>query len=194
MDDRTSSTTDVVSRALRSTPPPIRLLHTLDRVSSAAPVQAPPSAVDLAAWLIGLSSEDYVAASPDHHGAVHAALPDGYPVLVVTETIDDSLMTHHYVIEVAERHHVRAVSAASALWLPNGEVAPMRVTWELTLEPSGAHAGRLVCDLLAESSHDLLVALTAQRPPNAPNPTERHCAIETQRFAADIQRKALHTS
>jgi hypothetical protein len=190
MDDR-ASTTDVVSRALRSTPAPIRLLHTLDRVSSAAPVHAPPSAVDLRAWLLGLTSEEYVSCSPEHHGAIHASLPDGYPVFVATETIGGSLMTHHYVMEVGGAHHVRAVSAASALWLPNGEVAPMRVTWELTLEPSGAQAGRLICDILVESSHDLLVALTAQRPPNTPNPVERHCADETQLFAADIQRKAL---
>ena len=190
MDDR-ASTTDVVSRALRSTPAPIRLLHTLDRVSSAAVVQAPPSAVDLRTWLSTLSSDDYVACSRDHHGAVHASLADGYHVLVVTETIGETLMTHHYVLELAEAHHVRAVSAASVVWLPNGEVAPMRVTWELTVEPSGAQACRLISDLLAESSHDLLVALTAQRAPSNPNLVEQHCTAETQQFAADIQRKAL---
>lgn len=190
MDDR-ASTTDVVSRALRSTPAPFRLLHTLDRVSSASSVQAPPSAVDLKKWLTELSSEEYVACSRDHHGLAHASLPDGYPVVVMTETIGETLMTHHYVLELAESHHVRAVSAASAVWLPNGEIAPMRVTWELTLEPSGAQGCRLISDLLAESSHDLLVALTTQRPPNVANPVELHCAGETQRFAADIQRKIL---
>jgi hypothetical protein len=190
MDDR-ASTTDVVSRALRSTPPAIRLLHTLDRVSSAAPVHAPPGAIDLRTWLSELSSDEYAACSPEHHGAIHATLPDGYPVFIATETVGGSLMTHHYVVEVGDTHHLRTVSAASVLWLPNGEVAPMRVTWEITLEPSGTQAGRLVCDTLVESSHDLLVALTAQRPPNTPNPMEIHCAAETQMLAADIQRKAL---
>lgn len=169
------------------------MLHTLDRVSSAALVQAPPSAVDLGTWLSELSSDEYTACSPDHHGAIHAVLPDGYRVFVTTETIGGSLMTHHYVLEVAEAHHVRAVSAASVVWLPNGEVAPMRVTWELTLEASGTQAGRLICDILVESSHDLLVALTAQRPPNTPNPVDIHCAGEMQKFAADIQQKALRT-
>jgi hypothetical protein len=189
MDDRVS-TADVVSRALRSTPAPIRILHTLERVSSAAPIQAAADAIDLGTWLTQLSSDEFVACSPDHHGAIHGRLPDGYPVLVASETIGDSFMTHHYVLEVVERNHVRAVSASSLMWLPNGEAAPMRVTWELTIEPYGERLSRLVCDVLFESSHDLLVALMAQRSPALPNPSEAHCVNETRMFAADIQGKA----
>jgi hypothetical protein len=190
MEDR-ASTADVVSRALRSTPTGIRMLHTLHRASSAAQINAAPSTIHLGTWLTQLSSAEYVACSPDHHGAIHAMLPDGYPVFVSSETIDGGFMTHHYVLEVVEADHVRAVSAASALWLPNGEVAPMRVTWELTLAPHGERFSRLICDVLVESSHDLLVALTAQRSPNMPDPVDVHCAAETACFAADIQRKAL---
>lgn len=165
------------------------MLHTLDRASSGAPIHAPMGDVDLQTWFAELTSDEFVAFSPEHHGAIHARLPDGYPVFVASETIGESFMTHHYVIEIARPDHIRAVSAASALWLPNGEVAPMRTTWELTVEPHGEHACRLVSDVLAESSHELLVALTAQRPPDAPNNVQLHCAAETQRIAADIERK-----
>jgi hypothetical protein len=167
------------------------MLHTLHRASSAAPISAAPEAIDLGTWLAELSSDEYVACSRGHHGAIHAVLPDAYPVFVASETIGGSFMTHHYVVEVAEASHVRAVSAASAVWLPNGEVAPMRVTWELTIEPFGDRFSRLICDTLVESSHDLLVALTAQRSPNIPDPVEIHCNAETPCFAADIQRKAV---
>lgn len=192
MDDR-ASTADVVSRALRSTPSGIRILHTLHRVSSAAVIYAAPDAIDLGAWVTQLSAAEYIACSPDHYGTIHAMLPDGYPVLVASETIGGSFMTHHYILEVVEARHIRAVSAASALWLPNGEVAPMRATWELTIEPYGERFSRVISDTLFESSHDLLVALTAQRSPNMPDPVELHCAAETPLFAADIQRKALRT-
>ena len=190
MDDR-ASTADVVSRALRSTPTGIRILHTLHRASSAAPINAPPGTIDLGTWITQLSSEEYVACSAGHHGAIHAMLPDGYPVFVASETIGGSFMTHHYIVEVVEPKHMRAVSAASAVWLPNGEVAPMRVTWELTIEPFGERSSRLISDTLFESSHDLLVALTAQRSPNNPDPVEIHCGAETPLFAADIQRKVV---
>ncbi|HEY4133338.1 MAG TPA: hypothetical protein VGM50_22155 [Gemmatimonadaceae bacterium] len=167
----------------------IRMLHTLDRASSAAPIHAAVADIDLGSWFTSLTSDEFVAASPDHHGSHHARLPDGFPVFVASETIGDSFMTHHYVIEVMRPDHIRAVSAESSLWLPNGEVAPMRTTWELTIEPYGERFSRLVSDVLAESSHDLLVALTAQRLPDAPNSAQAHCAAETQKLALDIERK-----
>jgi hypothetical protein len=59
---------------------------------------------------------------------VQAALPGGKRVFVSVETIAGSSMTHHYIEEIGERSHLRAISSNSELWW-NSAILPPSV-WE----------------------------------------------------------------
>jgi hypothetical protein len=177
--------------AWRSLSIPRDELYTLHRVSAAAPVATGADDVDVGAWVSHLTSEEYARCAPQHHGSVQAAVADGRPVFVSAETIDGNFMVHQYVADLVSRTHVRTVSAASQVWLANGQPVPMRVTWDVRLEPVSASASRLVCDILVETADKGLAARAAQRPANVPNPVQVHCSFETPRFAADMEGKAL---
>jgi hypothetical protein len=166
-------------------------LHLLHRVTAAAPVRAPLDAVDLAAWVFHITSDEYVRCAPQHHGSAQASLPDGRRVFISVETIGGSFMAHHYVANLATRDHVRAVSPASQLWSTGVGPIAMRVTWDLRIEPAPGDACRLVCEVLVETADASLAARAAQRPPNVPNPVEAHVTLETPMFAADLEGKAL---
>jgi hypothetical protein len=161
-------------------------LYTLHHVSATAAVATAADDVDVAAWMSHLTSEEYARCAPQHHGSVQAAVADGRRVFVSAETIDGNFMVHQYVADLASRGHVRAVSAASQIWLANGEPVPMRVTWDVRVEAVSAAASRLVCDILVETADQALVARAAQRPANVPNPVQLHCSFETPKLAADI--------
>jgi len=171
--------------------PPRAELYALHHVSATAPMATAANDVDVAAWMSHLTPEEYVRCAPQHHGSVQAAVADGRPVFVSAETIDGNFMVHQYVADVRSRTHVQAVSAASQIWLANGEPVPMRVTWDVRVEAVSAVASRLVCDILVETADQVLVARVAQRPANVPNPVQVHCSFETPLFAADLERKAL---
>jgi hypothetical protein len=177
--------------AWRFIEPPRGELYTLHHVSATAAVAAAADDVDLAAWVSHLTSDEYVRCAPQHHGSVQAAVSDGRQVFVSAETIGGNFMVHQYVADVTTRTHVRTVSAASQIWLAKGEPVPMRVTWDVRIEPVSATASRLLCDILVQTADKALAELAAKRPATVPNPVQVHCSFETPRFAADIERKAL---
>ena len=165
--------------------------HVIHHVSATAKVGAPIESLDLSAWVFHLTSDEYVHCAPEHHGAVQAALPSGKRVFVSVETIAGSFMAHHYIEDIAERGHVRAISSCSQVWW--GSVLPtaMRVTWDVRLDALSGQACQLSCDILVETADEALVAAIARRSAGAVDPVQAHCAQETPMFAADMERKAL---
>jgi hypothetical protein len=167
---------------------PAQVIH---RVSATSKVGAPLESLDLSAWAFHLTSDEYVSCAPEHHGSVQATLPSGKRAFVSVETIGGSFMAHHYLEDIAERSHLRAISSSSQLWW--GPVLPtaMKVTWDLRLEPVSRQTCRLSCEILVETADEALLAAIARQPPGAVDPVQAHCARETPMFAADMERKAL---
>jgi hypothetical protein len=164
----------------------------IHHATAGAKVNAPIESLDLAAWVFRLSSDEYVKCAAEHHGSVQAASPGGKRVFVSVETIAGSFMTHHYVEEIGERGHVRAVSSNSALWWNAATLpAAMKVMWDVRLEPVSQKSCQLMCDILVETADEVLLAVIARQPAGTPDPVQAHCSRETPMFAADMERKAL---
>jgi hypothetical protein len=164
----------------------------LQRVVASATVGAAMESVDLTAWVFQLTSEEYVSCAPrEHHGSVQAQLGDGRRVFVSVETIGGLLLSHSYIADVAARNHLRTVSPASQVFPRSGAPYPVRVTWELKLEPLTAESCRLDCAVLVETADHELAQGSTHRASDAPSPLQAHCSVETPLYAADIERKAL---
>jgi hypothetical protein len=167
--------------------------RTIHLVSANGKINAPLESLDLSAWAFHLTSDEYVnCAVGEHHGCVQGALPNGKRALISVETIAGSFMAHHYVEDISERSHLRVISQNSQLWWNSSALpTPMKVTWELRLNPVSRHACQLTCAILVETGDAALLAAAAMRPAGATDPVETHCARETPMFAADMERKAL---
>lgn len=125
----------------------------IHHATAAAKVRVPIESLDLSAWTFQLTSDEYVKCAPEHQGSVQAPLPGGKRAFVSVETIAGSFMTHHYIEEIGERSHLRAISSNSELWW-NSAILPtaMKVTWDVRSEPISRQSCQLICGILVEDS------------------------------------------
>ncbi len=107
------------------------------------------------------------------------------------ETIAGSFMVHHYIEDIAERSHLRAVSSNSQPWSNSALATTMKVTWDLRLEPISRQMCQLNCEILVETADAALIAAVARYQPSASAAVRAHRARETPKFATDMERKAL---
>src|SRR5258708_14279931 len=143
---------------------PAQVIH---RVSATSKIGAPLESLDLSAWALHLSSDEYVGCAPEHHGSAQAALPSGKIVFVSVETIGGSLMTHQYVPEIAERSRMRAVSSSSQLWWGPTLPTAMKVTWDVRLEPLSRKDCQFRCEILGGTADEALLVAIAMQPAGA---------------------------
>jgi hypothetical protein len=166
----------------------------LGRSSAQATLAAPLEAIDLGEWLFTLSSEAYAACAEGHQSAAQGVLPSGKRVSMNVEVVGGNFMVQHYVEDVTERDHVRAVSPNTVLWVDDVHFVLTRITWELSAERVDDGTTQLTCTVTAETADRAFAAGVAAR--NAGVPVEerafqKHVEEETPLFALDIERKAL---
>lgn len=99
------------------------------------PVHRSAEALDLAAWLFGMSDLEYRQCAKGHFGAGASRLPNGMRTSVNVESVGGHLAVQHYVEEISSRNHVRLVSERSDIWIFHIIHIRPRVTWEMKLIP-----------------------------------------------------------
>jgi hypothetical protein len=174
-------------RRAEAQPAALQVIH---HVSASAGANAPLDAIDLSEWAFHLTSDEYVRCAPEHHGSVQAVLPGPRRVFVSVETIVGSLMSHSYIEDLSSRDHMRAISSNSQIWWAPGQLATMKVTWDLRLRPASGQGCQLHCDILVETADTALIAAVARSQPAASAALQAHCVTETQNFAGDMATKA----
>ncbi len=153
------------------------------RYSHEASIPVPAGAIDLPAWLFGLSEEDYGACAHGHRAIGTVGQRAG---MVNVESIGGSLLIQHYATRQADRDHVTMVSPASRAYLMHLAPVKVGVVWDMAIVPDGPEASRFRCTIdVAMPAAVRLLGLF--------NGTgffvRRHLVEETKGFARDIARK-----
>jgi hypothetical protein len=158
-------------------------------------VNAPIERIDLAGWLLHLTSAEFRRCCPFAHIAAGLTTTDDRrPMWIAVETIGASLLVHHYVEEITDPHHCRMVSISDA-FLPSGHVA-MSVAWELSIEALDERGCEYINHLTAATGELLsLIEGDPARLESAAREYEQafdsHNEQETPLIAESIERRAL---
>lgn len=166
----------------------------LGKAQGRAIVQAPIASIDLGEWLFTLGSEDYAACAKGHQSAAQGQLPSGKRVSMNVETVGGFFMVQHYVEDLTERDHVRAISPNSLIWLDDVRYVQAEITWKLAVQPLEGQACTLTCTVTVATANEAFAKASldnlAQMSPED-IPLQVHINEETPLFAKDIEQKAL---
>ena len=148
-------------------------------------LDAPAGAVDLEAWLFGLSDEEYPACAQGHHGAGTHADERGRGMVNV-EWVGGHLIVQHYRFVRARASSVELYSAASRAHLMHVIPVAAAVRGTLLVTPGGPASSDFACsvDVALPRILNLVARLTLLG-----YFLRRHVEHEAPRFVADIQRK-----
>jgi hypothetical protein len=151
-----------------------------------APIDAAYATIDLARWLPGLTTEEYVRLTPRSgaHKAFRVVEDDGGLVFESEELVAGAIMRHRYVPEVMEPDRMVCVSADSrARFL---YVVPLRfsTTWALTVAAVDENTSELTCRIEVEYRPKIWSLPSALV--GTPFWLRRHGKEETPGFAASI--------
>ena len=172
------------------------MARTLTDSSFSHIVNAPVERIDIADWLFHLRSSEYQRCCPSAHIAAGLSTSDdGRPMVINVEMIGDSLMIQKYVAEVTHPGHCRMIST-SEVFTPLGRTTS-QVMWDLSVQPLGEQSCEYINQITGTATDEFLVfidengitldqATAAQREASA-----AHNEMETPRYAASIERRAL---
>lgn len=159
-------------------------------------INVPIDCVDIADWLLHLSSSEYQRCCPSAHIAAGTSTSeDGRPMSINVEVIGDSLLVQEYVGEVTEARHCRMVST-SHVFSPQGRTTS-HVVWDLSVEPLDAESCEYVNCLTATATDEFLEFIAMHDIPFAQAAEGRDAAAsahneqETPLLAESIGRRAL---
>jgi hypothetical protein len=170
--------------------------RTLSESSFSHVINVPIDRVDIADWLLHLTSDEYQRCCPGEHIAAGATTTDdGRPMSINVEMIGDALMIQQYVGELVGPLHCHLVSRSVA-FTPGGRTT-VQVIWHLEVEPiderSCAYTNRVTAiatdeflSFIAQQGISLDQARAARQ-----QACGAHNQIETPRFAQSIERRAL---
>jgi hypothetical protein len=173
-----------------------RMARTLTDSSFSHIVDAPIERIDIADWLFHLRSSEYQRCCPSAHIAAGLSTSDdGRPMVINVEMIGDSLMIQKYVAEVTHPNHCRMIST-SDVFTPLGRTTS-HVMWDLSVQPLDEQSCEYINQIKRTATDEFLVfidenditldqATAAQREASA-----AHNEMETPRYAASIERRAL---
>src|SRR5205809_1755443 len=119
---------------------------------TSAVVPAPSGQIDLARWLRGVTTEEYVGFTP-RSGAhkSHTVLEaDSSFVIESVESIGGTMLRHRYRAEVMEPHRTLCVSPDSRGSFLSRIPVRFRTTWELRAEPRDEETSTLHCRIEVE--------------------------------------------
>jgi hypothetical protein len=151
-----------------------------------AVVAAPAERINLARWLRGLTTEEYVGFTPRSgaHRSHTAAEDDGVFVFEAVESIGGAMLKHRYVAELLEPHRTVCVSPESGGKFLSRVPVRFRTTWELKVEPAEADTSKLDCRIEVEYRSRIWLFLSALT--GTPLWLSRHSKEETPRMAESI--------
>lgn len=109
-----------------------------------ATLDAPADAIDLEAWLFGLSDLEYQACAKGHQGAGVFADEQGRGMINV-ESIGGNLIVQHYRPVRADRGRVEMHSPVSRVYLFHLVPVAAAVRWTLAVTPTDATSSDLAC-------------------------------------------------
>lgn len=147
----------------------------------AVPVPVPLPAVDLGAWIFGLTDDEYRACAAGHH-AMGIVGGDRRLGVIDVEDVGGTRIVQHYTPRVVAPDRVAFVSEASEGYLLHVPPFRMRVTWDM------ASGGTSV--LRCTIGFDAPRWVTTAGRLNRANPrVHQHLIEETGGFARDIAAK-----
>ena len=162
-------------------------------------INAPIEKVDIADWLLHLPDAEYQrCAPPDHKAAGYTTTDDGRPMSINVEEIGGSLLVQHYVAEVHEPHHCRMVSLTDVK-TPT-EWTTIQVIWDLSVTAIDATSCRYTNVVTSHPTNvfmdflDTVGQTFEQAAAHEKAAIGEHNRLETPRYAASLERKALATA
>jgi hypothetical protein len=170
--------------------------HTLADSSFGHLVNAPIERVDIADWLLHLTSAEYRRCCPPAHIACGTTTTDaGEPMSITVETIADNLLIEQYIGEIVAARHCRMVSTAD-VFSPLGRTTS-HVVWDLSVEPLDERTCEYVNHVVVSATAEFLELIDAHGVPfeeaaaSRREASEAHNELETWLFAESIERRAL---
>lgn len=163
--------------------------------STQAIINAPIHAIDVTAWVFGITDAEYQACSKDHIAAAATLAPDGRRMSINVEHVG-RLLIQHYVEDLAERRHCRLVSWSDTFGPSIDDRGNSNVLWEFWVEAIDAQTTRFTNRVQSKAVPGWEGGLArtgtsleeAQR--RAARVISAHNAEETPLFAVDIEKKA----
>jgi hypothetical protein len=149
-------------------------------------IAAPSEQVDLARWLRGVTTEEYVGFTP-RSGAhkSHTVLEaDRSFVIEAVESIGGTMLRHRYQAEVMDPHRTVCVSPDSRGEFLSRVPVRFRTTWELSVEPRDTDTSTLHCRIEVEYRARIWLILSALT--GTPLWLRLHSREETPRMAESI--------
>jgi hypothetical protein len=158
--------------------------------TSTVTIDEPIDEIDLAAWIFGLSDEDYQACAKGHHGAGTYQDEQGRGMVNV-ESVGGHLIVQHYRAVHADPSSVEMFSAASRVYLFHLVPVAAAVRWKLGLTRSSDTASGFTCTV--DVSLPAVLQVVA-RLCFLGHFLRRHVEEEAPAFAADLSRKRDRTA
>jgi hypothetical protein len=158
-------------------------------------IQAPLDKVDIPEWLFNLSDKEYQRCSVAHIGCGSSRAADGKRMSLNIEEIGGAIAVQHYIEDLAEKQHSRAVSITDTF--AQGARTTAKVIWELTATAINNHQCELTNTVLVYTTDDYESFLDKNNIPfeqakaALQSALEAHNAEETPLFAKSIETKAL---
>ena len=153
---------------------------------------APAERINLARWLRGLTTEEYVGFTPRSgaHRSHTAAEDDGVFAIESVESIGGTMLKHRYVAEVLDPHRTVFVSPQSRGKFLSRVPVQFRTTWELRVEPAEGDTSTLDCRIEVEYRSRVWLLLSTLT--GTPLWLSLHSKEETPRMAESIAADARH--
>ena len=155
-----------------------------------AVVQAPYDGVDLAGWLRGLTSEEYIGFTPRSgtHKSHAVVAEDGGFVFESVESLGGTKIRHRYVAKVMERDRIECISPDSRGRFLRAVPVRFETTWALSAGMLNPNTAELTCRIQVKYRNALWMWLSFLS--GTPFWLRLHSNEETPRMAASIARHA----
>lgn len=158
-------------------------------------VNAPIERVDIAGWLIDLTSAEYQRCCPPAHiAAGNSATADGRRMSIQAEVIADSLLIHQFIAEITNPHHCRM--ASSSEMFSSRARTRSQLVWDLSVEPLDNESCELINRITATATDESLArfgrhGIAIEHPSVVKEAYATHNEQETAGFAKSIERHGL---
>ncbi len=120
-------------------------------VNTQAVIHAPIDAIDVAAWVFGITDAEYKACSKNHIAAASSFALDGRRMSINVEHVGQ-LLVQHYVEDLAERQHCRLLSWSNAFGPTISDRGNDNVLWEFWIEAIDAQTTRFTNRIQAQAA------------------------------------------
>ena len=157
---------------------------------STAAVRAPLERIDIARWLHGLDTDEYVSFTPRSraHKSFRAIGDAGGLAFESVEFLSGAIMSHRYVPEVMEPHRIACVSPDTRARFLYVVPLRFRTVWTLDVDPGDEDTSTLTCRIEVTYHRRIWSFLSGLV--GTGFWLRRHSREETPRFAESIAAEA----